>query len=66
MTTQRGTVFDQTRDPCARLQQWRRCRIRELAYLKAEQRGFAPGHEIDDWREAEQEVDEELRPLPKH
>ncbi len=30
-------------------------RIAELAYFKAEQRGFAPGHEQDDWLEAEQE-----------
>jgi hypothetical protein len=31
-------------------------RITLLAYLKAESRGFAPGHELDDWLEAEQEV----------
>jgi len=31
-------------------------RIAELAYLKAERRGFAPGYELDDWLEAEQEV----------
>lgn len=35
------------------------------AYLKAENRGFNPGHELDDWLEAEREVaaetvDEEL------
>jgi hypothetical protein len=30
-------------------------RIAELAYFKAERRGFAPGHEQDDWLEAEQE-----------
>jgi hypothetical protein len=33
----------------------RDARIAELAYHKAEQRGFAPGHELDDWLEAEQE-----------
>ncbi|MGZ8906849.1 MAG: DUF2934 domain-containing protein [Methylobacter sp.] len=27
----------------------------ELAYFKAENRGFAPGHELEDWLEAEQE-----------
>ncbi len=27
------------------------------AYLKAEKRGFAPGHEIEDWRAAENEID---------
>lgn len=29
--------------------------IAELAYLKAENRGFEPGHELEDWLEAEQE-----------
>jgi hypothetical protein len=32
-------------------------RICELAYRRAEQRGFAPGNEIEDWLEAEREVD---------
>lgn len=31
-------------------------RIALLAYLKAEARGFTPGHELDDWLEAEREV----------
>ncbi len=31
-------------------------RIAELAYLKAESRGFEPGHELEDWLEAEQEL----------
>jgi len=31
-------------------------KIAELAYLKAERRGVMPGHELDDWLEAEQEV----------
>ena len=31
-------------------------RITELAYLKAESRGFEPGHELEDWLEAEQEL----------
>ena len=30
------------------------------AYHKAEQRGFAPGGELQDWAEAEKEVDELL------
>ena len=29
--------------------------IAERAYYKAENRGFAPGHELDDWLEAERE-----------
>jgi hypothetical protein len=30
------------------------------AYLRAEKRGFAPGHELDDWVAAEHEVRESL------
>ena len=33
----------------------RDARIAELAYYKAESRGFEPGHEFDDWLEAERE-----------
>ncbi|MEP7247393.1 MAG: DUF2934 domain-containing protein [Gammaproteobacteria bacterium] len=35
----------------------RRAMIAESAYLRAERRGFAPGHEADDWCAAEREVD---------
>lgn len=31
-------------------------RIAELAYYKAESRGFEPGYELQDWLEAEQEI----------
>ena len=30
--------------------------IRQLAYLMSERRGFAPGHEAEDWIAAEREV----------
>jgi hypothetical protein len=30
--------------------------IAEAAYYRAKRRGFAPGHEIDDWVQAEAEV----------
>jgi len=33
----------------------RNAKIAELAYYKAERRGFEPGHELDDWLEAERE-----------
>lgn len=33
----------------------RDAKIAELAYSKAESRGFAPGYELEDWLEAEQE-----------
>ncbi|MGA7180274.1 MAG: DUF2934 domain-containing protein [Thiobacillaceae bacterium] len=50
----------ETRFPSDRSQ-----RIALAAYFKAEARGFIPGHELDDWLEAEREVmaetgDEEL------
>ena len=32
--------------------------IREAAYYKAENRGFAPGNEADDWADAEAEIDD--------
>ena len=35
--------------------------IAEAAYLRAERRGFAPGHETEDWLAAEIEVDALLR-----
>jgi hypothetical protein len=30
--------------------------ISQAAYFRAQRRGFAPGHEVDDWIAAEQEV----------
>ena len=33
----------------------RDAKIAELAYYKAESRGFEPGYELDDWLEAERE-----------
>ena len=32
--------------------------IREAAYYKSERRHFAPGHDDEDWAEAEAEIDE--------
>jgi hypothetical protein len=34
--------------------------IARAAYLRAQNRGFAPGHELADWLAAEAEVDAEL------
>ena len=34
--------------------------IRRAAYLLAERRGFGPGHALDDWLLAEQQVDSGL------
>lgn len=33
-----------------------RRRIAEAAYFRAKERGFEPGHELEDWVEAESEV----------
>lgn len=35
----------------------RRAMIAEAAYYRSEQRAFAPGHELEDWIEAEREID---------
>lgn len=40
-------------------------RIREAAYFLAENRSFAPGHELQDWLAAEQQVDLDSRAIPK-
>jgi hypothetical protein len=37
----------------------RRHRIQVAAYFLAERRGFAPGHELDDWLAAEDAIDME-------
>ncbi len=37
-------------------EQERRQMIEVAAYLRAEQRNFAPGHEVEDWLAAEEEV----------
>jgi hypothetical protein len=34
----------------------RQMRISKVAYYKAQQRGFAPGHDWEDWFAAEREV----------
>ena len=34
--------------------------IAEAAYFRAERRGFAPGHELEDWLAAETEIRERL------
>ena len=36
--------------------------IAEAAYYRAEARGFADGYELEDWLEAEAEIDRTLRP----
>lgn len=38
----------------------RRALIAQAAYLRAERRGFEPGHELDDWCAAERDIDDQL------
>ena len=38
----------------------RRARIAEAAYFRAERRGFAVGHEVEDWLAAEQDIERAL------
>ncbi|HTT06463.1 MAG TPA: DUF2934 domain-containing protein [Steroidobacteraceae bacterium] len=40
--------------------QQRHQKIAETAYFRALRRGFAPGHELDDWLTAEAQVDAAL------
>ena len=49
------TTFTQFVDPRKRT-----ALIAEAAYFRAEKRGFAPGHEREDWLAAEVEVDARL------
>jgi hypothetical protein len=41
-----------------RTEAWRQERVATAAYYLAEKRGFAPGHETEDWLLAEAQVDE--------
>ena len=41
-------------------------RIAALAYFKSQARGFSPGHELDDWLEAEQEINGSSSSGKKH
>ena len=40
----------------------RRAMIAEAAYYRAERRGFEPGHELEDWLQAEAEIARALAP----
>ena len=50
---------DQTQDETQEMDEMRddvQRRIAVAAYYRAEQRGFEPGHELEDWIAAEKEV----------
>jgi hypothetical protein len=45
-------------------EQERRRRIAEAAYYRSERRGFAGNKELEDWLEAERELDAQNEPIP--
>jgi hypothetical protein len=55
MAAKAATPFTQFVDP-----ERRDALIAEAAYFRAQRRGFAPGHEGEDWLAAEAEVDARL------
>lgn len=54
----RGKHIRRRKAPAARATETtqRRAMIAEAAYYKAERRGFEPGHELEDWLQAEDEI----------
>jgi len=38
--------------------------VAEAAYFRAERRGFLPGYELQDWLDAEAELDKPLKQVP--
>jgi hypothetical protein len=46
--------------PLTPTQDERRALIADMAYKRAQRRGFEPGHELEDWLAAEAEVDFDL------
>ena len=57
----RGNGEDQPHSACRLSAEERRLLVEQIAYARAEQRGFAPGEEWRDWYEAEAEVKRLLR-----
>jgi hypothetical protein len=58
MTTNRKRAHVNGQSPVSETSE-RLDRIAEAAYYSAERRGFAPGHEVEDWLEAEKKIDGE-------
>ncbi len=59
----RGKVGEPMHGATAVQRRWHENReqmIATEAYYRAERRGFAPGHELEDWLDAEYQTDERL------
>jgi Protein of unknown function (DUF2934) len=57
MATNSRPSFDPLRFVAPAAVRSRQIQIAELAYFRALDRGFEPGHELDDWLEAEAEFE---------
>jgi Protein of unknown function (DUF2934) len=57
MSTNSRPAFDPLRFVQQTTVKSREALVAEIAYFRALSRGFEPGHEIDDWLAAENEVD---------
>jgi hypothetical protein len=53
-----GTMLERREIPS--FSESREARIAEAAYWRSERRGFTAGYELDDWLEAEREIDREI------
>jgi DUF2934 family protein len=58
MATNSPPSFDPLRFVAPASMTSRRALIAELAYFRALKRGFQPGHEMEDWLEAEAEFEQ--------
>ncbi len=59
-TRRAGDTARTRRNAAAYYREDRHASIAEAAYYRSKLRGFAPGHEIEDWLAAEEEVDQRL------
>ncbi len=58
MTKSRKTIVEMPQQRTASMsEEERRQAIAKAAYFRSEQRGFEPGHELEDWAAAEAQVD---------
>lgn len=55
-TQQKVSVAAPQPEPAPIVSQERHRRVAEVAYYLAERRGFEPGHEMEDWLEAEKTI----------
>jgi hypothetical protein len=55
-----GRIKDVSITVTSRHREDRHSSIALAAYFRSESRGFAPGHEVEDWLAAEEEVDQRL------